>query len=141
MKFFHYLLIAILLAAAFPVNAQQVPTIDEVHSFFSDSNIQITYREGGPVYGTFYILEIHYCPNGYGLYGQTSKQTVMGNYQNNSWQEFGTWKVISQDGLVGLYYEPQNDQPNFVAVYKLADGSFFIGEGITVLKQGNAICY
>ena len=54
--------------------------------------------------------------------------------------EFGTWKVTKMNGLVGLYYEPLNEQPKFVPVYKLADGNFFIGEGITILKQGSAIC-
>ncbi|MBT8267754.1 MAG: hypothetical protein KJN59_00920 [Bacteroidia bacterium] len=120
---------------------QTVPSVEEVNQFFNGSNIMISYREGGPIYGTFYVLEIHYCPNGYGLYGQTSKQTVMGNYQNSNWQEFGTWKVIEQDGLVGLYYSPLNGQPNFVPVYKLGDGSFFIREGLTIVKQGQAICY
>ena len=123
------------------VNGQSVPTVAEVEQFFSNSNILISYRDGGPIYGTFYVIEIHYCPNGYGLYGSTSKQTVMGNYQKSNWQEFGTWKVVEQSGAVGLYYSPVQGQPNFVPVYKLADGSFFIREGLTIVKQGQAICY
>ena len=121
--------------------AQSNPTVKEVENFFSNSNILLTYREGGAVYGTYYTLEIHYCPNGYGLYGSSSKQTVMGNYQNDNWQEFGTWKVMEQGGAVGLYYQPQYGQANFVPIYKLPNGNLFIREGLSIVKQGQAICY
>ena len=120
---------------------QSIPSVEEVEQFFSGNKIMISYREGGAVYGTFYVLEIHYCPNGYGLYGQSSKQTVLGNYQNNSWQEFGTWKIIEQQGYVGVYYSPQNKQPLFVPIYKAADGTLFINDSTTMISQGQAICY
>lgn len=123
------------------LNAQNIPTVEEVNNFFMNQQMLITSREGGPIYGTFYFLEIHYCPQGYGLYGRSSKQTVMGNYQTNNWQEFGTWKVIEQNGLVGLFYTVNSTgAQNFVPVYKLNDGSFSIGEGYTIVHQGQAIC-
>lgn len=122
------------------VNAQSNPTVEEVHNFFNDSNILITYREGGPIYGTFYFIEIHYCPNGYGLYGRSSKQTVMGNYQTNNWEEFGTWQVTEQNGLSGIYYAPLNGSSLFVPIYKLADGSLMINQSTTIIRQGQALC-
>ncbi len=122
-------------------NAQSVPTVEEVHNFFSNQNILVTYRDGEAVYGTYYFLEIHYCPQGYGLYGYSEKQTVMGNRQKNNWQEFGTWKAMEQNGLVGLFYTVQSTgAQNFVPVYKLADGSMSIGQGYSIVKQGAAIC-
>ena len=122
------------------VNSQIIPTVEEVHSFFSNSNILITYREGGPIYGTFYFIEIHYCPNGYGLYGRTSKQTVMGNYQTSNWQEFGTWEVTQQNGLTGIYYAPTGGQHLFVPIYKMSNGTLIINEATTIVHQGQAIC-
>lgn len=123
------------------MNAQSIPSVEEVSSFFSNSNILITSREGGPIYGTFYFVEIHYCPQGYGLYGRSEKQTVLGNIQRNNWREFGTWKVVNQNDQVGLFYTVQSTgAQNFVPVYKLDNGNFFIGEGYTIVHQGQAIC-
>ena len=137
----HVLVLGIVLLTAFPANSQSVPSEEEVNNFFSNKKIQITYREGEAVYGTYYFLEIHYCPNGYGLYGNTVKQTVLGNEQRSNWQEFGTWKVMTQNGLVGIYYLTTAGVQNFVPIYKLPNGNLFISEGITLLQQGPATCY
>jgi len=141
-----YLLLAIILtlSGSFTQNirAQTTPTVTEVNNFFNNQNLLITYREGEAVYGTYYFLEIHYCPSGqYGLYGRSVKQTVLGNEQRNSWQEFGNWKVIKHNGKVGVYYTTTSGQENFVPIYRLSNGYLFIGEGISIVKQGIAICY
>jgi hypothetical protein len=120
------------------MNAQNSPTVEEVNKFFNNQNILITYREGEVIYGTYYFLEIHYCLSG--LYGRSVKQTVLGNEQRNSWQEFGNWKVIERDGTVGVYYNTINGVENFVPIYRLANGDLFINQGISITKQGNAIC-
>lgn len=79
-----------------PVSAQSMPSEAELQEFFNNQNILITYREGEVLYGTYYFLEIHYCPNGYyGLYGGTVKRTVLDNEQRSNWQEYGSWKVMS----------------------------------------------
>ncbi len=124
-----------------PTNAQSIPSETEVINFFSNNKILITYRDGEVLYGTYYFLEIHYCPNGYGLYGNTVKQTVLGNEQQSNWQEFGTWKVMTQNGLVGIHYITTEGVQNFVPIYKLSNGDIFISEGITVLQKGAATCY
>ena len=121
-------------------NIQNIPSVEEVHGFVNGNNILVSYREGGPVYGTFYFLEIHFCPNGYGLYGRSSKQTVMGNYQNNNWREFGYWEVTEQNGLVGIQYSPVNGNALFVPIYKSPDGTLFINQETSMVLQGNAIC-
>ena len=122
------------------LQAQSVPTVEEVRSFFSGNKILVSYRDGGPIYGTFYFLEIHFCPNGYGLYGRSSKQTVMGNYQNNNWQEFGLWEVREQGGMVGMFYAPQSGNQLFVPIYKAVDGTLFINQETSMVNQGLAIC-
>ncbi len=130
------------LMCTFSIEAQSNATVEEVQNFFNNQNILITYREGEVIYGTYNFLEIHYCPSGqYGLYGNSVKKTVLGNEQRNNWQEFGNWKVISQNGLVGIYYNTTAGAQNFVPIYRFANGDFYIGEGISIVKQGTAICY
>ena len=126
--------------SATQLNTQNIPTVEEVQNFFSNSNILITYREGGPIYGTFYFIEIHYCPQGYGLYGKSIKKTVIGNEQHNNWQEFGTWQVTEQNGLAGIYYVSNEGEQQFVPIYKYANGNLFINESTTIVHQGQAIC-
>lgn len=127
---------------ATPCKAQTVPSVEEVQYFFNNQNILITYREGEVIYGTYYFIEIHFCPGGqYGLYGNSVKQTVLGNEQRSNWQEFGTWKVMTQDGTVGMYYASTAGQQQFVPIFKLANGGLFIREGVTLVRQGQAICY
>jgi len=120
--------------------AQSIPTVAEVNGFINNSQLLVTYREGEVLYGTYYFIEIHYCPNGYGLYGRTVKKTVLGNEQKTNWQEFGTWKVMEYSGKTGVYYKTTTGQKNFVPVYRLANGNFTTGESVTIVKQGSAIC-
>ena len=73
---------------------QSIPTEEELHEFLNGKQLMITYREGEALYGTYYFIEVHYCPNGYyGLYANTVKRTVLGNEQKGGWQEYGQWQV------------------------------------------------
>ncbi len=135
--------VLVLFCWSFPATAeaQQVPTVKEVQNFFNNTKKLVTYREGEVIYGTYYFLEIHYCPSGhYGLYGHSVKKTVLGNEQRNNWQEFGTWKVTEQQGTVGLFYTTASGQQNFIPIYKYGNGSYSSGEGITIVNKGPAIC-
>ncbi|MEL0456342.1 hypothetical protein WJN01_08900 [Flavobacteriaceae bacterium SZ-1-7] len=121
--------------------AQTNASPSELKTFFNNNQILLTYREGEVLYGTYYFITIHYCPNGYyGLYGNSVKRTVMGNEQKNNWQEFGTWEITNQQGLNGILYKAQNGGKSFYPMYKLANGDFYVSEGITIVKQGLAIC-
>ena len=136
-----FLFIIVGLGYAPRTNAQENPTIEELHRFFNDQNLLITYREGEAVYGTYYFIEVHYCANGYyGLYGHTVKRTVMGNEQKSNWQEFGQWKVINRNGENGIFYAATNGKQQFYPLYKLPNGDIFIKEGVTIVNQGKAIC-
>ncbi|WP_299554489.1 hypothetical protein [Seonamhaeicola sp.] len=124
-----------------PLNAQVNPSVDELHRFFNNQQLLITYREGEVLYGTYYFLEVHYCPNGYyGLYGNTVKRTVLGNEQKSNWQEYGSWKITTQNGVNGIFYAATNGNRQFYPLYKLANGDLFIREGVTIVKKGTAIC-
>jgi hypothetical protein len=121
--------------------AQTNPSVEELHNFFNRQQLLITYREGEVLYGTYYFLEIHYCPNGYyGLYGNTVKRTVLDNEQRSNWQEFGTWKITTQNGLNGIHYAATNGGQQFYPIYRLANGDMFLSEGVTIVIQGAAIC-
>lgn len=123
------------------LQAQVNPSIDELHSYFNDQQLLITYREGEVIYGTYYFLEIHYCANGqYGLYGNTVKKTVLGNEQKTNWQEYGIWKITSQNGINGSHYAAKNGNQQFYPLYKLSNGDLFISEGVSIVHQGKAIC-
>ncbi len=123
------------------LNAQNVPTVNELNSYLKNQKFLVSYREGGVVYGTYYFLEIHYCPNGtYGLYGRSIKKTVLDNEQRNNWKEFGAWKVVSNRNLTGIQYVTNKGLQNFVPIYKLSDGSYYISEGISITRQGLASC-
>ena len=144
MKNFH-LLMTLILTFSFifiqNTSAQSIPTVAEVNDFINNNHFLITYREGEVVYGTYYFIEIHYCSSGlYGLYGKSVKQTVMGNEQHNNWQEYGKWKVIDYNGNVGVYYITTTAQEKFVPVYRLPNGNLSIGAGVSIVKQGKAIC-
>jgi len=123
------------------MKAQTNPSVEELHNFFNGRQLLITYREGEAVYGTYYFLEIHYCPNGfYGLYGTSEKQTVLDNVQKSSWQEFGNWKIITQDELNGIHYAATNGGQQFYPIYKLQNGDMFVSEGVSIVNRGAAIC-
>jgi hypothetical protein len=143
MKYFHLLPAIILVSSvlcAQNTSAQSIPTVDEVNKLISNNQILVTYREGEVVYGTYFFIEIHYCPAGYGLYGKTVKKTVLGNEQINKWQEFGTWKVIKYNENVGIYYKTTTGQEKYFPVYRLPNGNLSLGEGVSIVLQGKAIC-
>ncbi len=123
------------------LTAQTNPSIDELHDFFNNQQLLLTYREGEVLYGTYYFIEIHYCANGYyGLYGHTVKQTVLGNEQKSNWKEYGTWKIINQGGINGIFCQATTGNIQFYPIYKLANGVFFVKEGVSIVKKGLAIC-
>ena len=123
------------------LQAQVTPSIDELHNYFNNQQLLLTYREGEVLYGTYYFLEIHYCANGYyGLYGNTVKKTVLGNEQKTNWQEYGTWKITSQNGINGILYVANNGNQQFYPLFKLSNGDLFIKDGVSIVRQGKAIC-
>ena len=144
MKNFHVLIFLLLTSSVMfsqNPNAPSYPTVDELNKFINTNHFLVTYREGEVLYGTYYFLEVHYCPTGYyGLYGKSVKKTVLGNEQVSNWQEFGSWKAIKNNAAVGLYYKTTTGQEKFFPVYRLPNGSMSLGEGISIVLQGKAIC-
>ena len=54
------------------VLAQPDPQVTEVARYLSGRRFLVSYREGGPVYGTHVVLDVQYCSNGQYLLRRTA---------------------------------------------------------------------
>jgi hypothetical protein len=110
-------------------------------AYLSGQKLLVTYRQGGPVYGTYFLLQVHLCQSGsYMTFGQSRKQTVMGNEQVNNWRDQGRWNVSAFGGQLGIQYVSISGQANFVPILIAQDGSIWAGNGLSVVRQGRAQC-
>src|SRR5215471_5008790 len=101
------------LPAAVPAAAQAPPAA--IKDFFNGQQMLVTYREGGPVYGTFFTLKVHFCRSGrYMTFGESRKHTVLDNEQVNRFTDEGTWEVTTFAGQNVLRYLSVSGQPNAV---------------------------
>jgi len=135
----------VLLAAAL-LPALMAPALGQnetqaVKGYLSGQHVMVTYRQGGPVYGTYFFLQVHLCPSGrYMTFGQSRKQTVLGNEQVSNWRDQGQWDVGIYAGQLGIQYVSASGQANFVPVRIAQDGSIWAGNGVSVVRQGPAQC-
>jgi hypothetical protein len=101
----------------------------------------VTYRDGGPLYGTFFTLQVHFCRSGrYVTFGESRRQTILDNEQVNRFTDEGTWEITTFRGQLVLQYVSVSGQPNIVAVNVAPNGRVSLGDGITVVRQGPAQC-
>jgi hypothetical protein len=122
--------------------AAQAPAESAVRDFFNGQQMLVTYREGGPLYGTFFTLQVHFCRSGrYITFGESRRHTVLDNEQVSRFTDEGTWEVTTIRGQMVLRYLSISGQPNMVAINVAPNGRVSLGDGsITVLKQGVAQC-
>ena len=112
-----------------------------VRDFFNGQQMLVTYREGGPLYGTFFTLQVHFCRSGrYVTFGESRRQTVLDNEQVNRFTDEGTWEITIVRGQLVLQYVSVSGEPNIVAVNVAPNGRVSLGDGITVVRQGLARC-
>jgi hypothetical protein len=119
----------------------QSPNVKYIKGYLSGHEFQVTYREGGPVYGTFFFLDIHFCASGrYLLAGQSRKQTVLGNEQVNNWNDGGNWDVVIVQGYPALRYAAMSGAQDLVPLQVLPDGSVRPLSGAFMQRIGYAQC-
>jgi len=120
----------------------QGPPEAAVRDFFNGQQMLVTYREGGPLYGTFFTLQVHFCRSGrYLTFGESRRHTVLDNEQVNRFTDEGTWEVTMVRGQMVLRYVSVSGQPNMVAINVAPGGRVSLGDGsITVIRQGVAQC-
>jgi hypothetical protein len=124
-----------------PLAAQGSPEA-AVKDFFNGQQMQVTYREAGPLYGTFFTLQVHFCRSGrYQTFGESRRNTALGNEQVNRFTDEGAWEVATVAGQMVLRYLSISGQPNMVAINVAPNGRVTLGDGsITVIRQGLAQC-
>jgi hypothetical protein len=122
--------------------AAQGPPEAAVKDFFNGQQMLVTYREGGPLYGTFFTLQVHFCRSGrYITFGESRRHTVLDNEQVSRFTDEGTWEVATLRGQMVLRYVSISGQPNVVAINVAPNGRVSLGDGsITVIRQGVAQC-
>jgi hypothetical protein len=108
--------LVVAIAAARPGLAQT--EAQAVHSFLSGRTMMVTYRDAGPVYGT-YLLE---------------------NQERRSFSDQGTWSVMELGQMVVVRYRSVSGQVASFPVHLLPNGGISAGNGITVIPQGPAPC-
>jgi hypothetical protein len=142
----HSVLVAAAIVLLLPLTAStQKPSSGaleaSVKEFFNGQQMLVTYREGGPLYGTFFFLQVHFCRSGrYVTFGESRRRTILENEQVNRFTEVGTWEIGTFRGQLMLQYTPVSGQPNIVAVNVAPNGRVSLGDGITVVRQGLAQC-
>ena len=138
------IIIFALLVELFPLYAAHAQTqkdVQYVKGSLSGHEFQVTYREGGPLYGTYFFLDVHFCSSGrYMLYGQSRKQTVLGNEQVNNWNDSGRWDVVPHKGHASLQYVSASGARDIVPLEILPDGRIRPLSGAFMQRRGNAQC-
>ena len=113
----------------------------QLRQFLAGKHILFSYRDGGPVYGTYYFYNTHHCPSGgYLDYANSHKQSVLGGEIRNNWESNGTWQVVTHEGRTGTYYLSSNGEETFWPMQVGADGSIYINDTISAVVQGPAQC-
>jgi hypothetical protein len=127
--------------AADPAPAQTEWQQQAVKQALTGKHFLVTYREGGVIYGTYYLRDVYFCPSRYRVQGQSQKQTVLGNTQVNSLNDSGTWDVATIAGRVALVSRSDSGQVNALPIALLPNGGIWLGDGVTVLSRGPALCH
>ena len=129
------------LASAPAAQAQSDTQIQAVRDSLSGQRFLVTYRDGGPVYGTFYFLDVQFCPSGtYATAARSEKRTVLGNDQVSTWTELGRWEVLAYKGQVVVRSVSAEGRMTLVPARVLQDGRLWLGESIYVQRTGTTAC-
>ena len=114
---------------------------ETVRSLLSGRTMMITYRDGGPINGTYQQISVSFCPSGsYFSQGGNSRSTFMENQERRSLSDQGTWSVSELGNLVVVQSRAVSGQLTALLVNLLPNGRIWAGTGITVIPQGPAPC-
>jgi hypothetical protein len=114
---------------------------ETVRSLLSGRTMMVTYRDGGPIYGTYQQISVSFCPSGsYFSQGGSSRTSILENQDRRSFSDQGTWSVSELGNLVEVQYRSVSGPVTAFLVHLLPDGRIWAGTGITVVPQGQAPC-
>jgi hypothetical protein len=135
------LFLGIALLSATSLHAQARKDLQYIKEYLSGHEFQITYREGGVQYGTFFFLDVHFCASGsYWSSNQSRKQTVLGNEQVSTWNDSGTWDVLSVQGYPSMRYTSVSGVQDVVPLQIQADGTVRPTSGAFMKRLSRARC-
>lgn len=123
--------------------AQSDAQAQGLRDYLAGQKFQVTYRQGGPVYGTYFFLSVNLCRSGnYLTFGQSRKQSVLDSHgeQVHNWQDQGRWNVTAVAGQIGVQYVSATGQVSFYPVRVGSNGQISTSNGMTVVRQGAAQC-
>jgi len=123
--------------AAFAQDAQAV------RDYLSGQRFLVTYRHGGPAYGTYFFLTVNLCRSGsYFTLGQSRKQSVLESHgeQVHDWQDQGRWDVTESAGRIAVRYISTTGQVSLYPIYIGPNGQIATNNGMTVVRKGPAQC-
>jgi hypothetical protein len=107
----------------------------------SGRTMMVTYRDGGPIYGTYQQIYVLFCPSGnYFSQGGSSRTSILKNQEGRSFSDQGTWSVSELGNLVAVQYRSLSGQVTAFLVNLRPNGRIWAGTGITVIPVGPAPC-
>ena len=121
--------------------AQVDPQTQAVKNFFAGHKVLISYRQGAPLRGIYFFLQVHFCKSGtYQSFGESRKANGINHEEVRHWSDQGTWVVAAERGQIGVRCVSSSGRVSFVPVrsWPSRDGDE-VG-GISVLPQGAAHC-
>ena len=128
-------------AIAAPKTGLAQSEAETVRSLLSGRTMMVTYRDGGPINGTYQQISVSFCPSGsYFSQGGSSRTTILENQDRRSFSDQGTWSVSELGNLVEVQYRSVSGPVTAFLVHLLPDGRIWAGTGITVVPQGPAPC-
>ena len=133
----------ILTALLFTSSATPAPAAQEqvVKQALSGKRMLVTYRDGGALYGTYYFLDVHFCASGsFMTYGQSRKTTVLDNTQVSNFNDRGRWDIATINGRMVLQSQSASSGTRIFPIALLPNGGISLGDGISVVSQGAALC-
>jgi hypothetical protein len=150
MKLLLAMTFAIVTLASFPATIlAQTGSQQDLRDYLAGQKFLVTYRQGGPVYGTYFFLTVHLCRSGkYTTFGQSRKQSVLdsgdtglpSSEQVHRWRDQGRWDIIEFGGQIGVQYLSSAGQRSFYPVRVEPNGQIWVGNGMSVVRQGAAEC-
>ena len=136
--------VIVMLIVTLAVNPSACPQdAQALHDYLAGQRFLVTYRQGGPVYGTYFFLRVHLCPSGnYITFGQSRKQSVLDTHaeQVHNWRDQGRWDAGVYGGQMGIQYISSSGQTAFYPISVGANGEIRAGNGMSVVREGPAQC-
>jgi hypothetical protein len=123
------------------VGAQADPQTQAVKKLFAGRKMLITYREGSPLRGTYFFLQVRFCESGtFWSLGESHKHRVSRGTEVRHWRDEGTWAVATESGPIGVRCLFSSGQATFFPTrfWPSRDGG--TTSGISVLPQRGAQC-